>query len=94
MKVVVAPDSFKGSLTASEAADGKTISGVLRHANALGIPVIALAGSLGFDAETLGLAGVDTLTDIVTEAEAIRNAEPLLRQLAALVLTPHQPRNR
>jgi glycerate kinase len=59
MKVVIAPDSFKDSLSAREAAQamaarerlsGKTISGLLSRSRTLGVPVFAFGGSVDQDA--------------------------------------------
>jgi glycerate kinase len=57
---------------------GKVVAGVARMGKALGVPVIAVGGSLADDAHTLFTAGIDGLASAVARdqslAEACRNA--------------------
>jgi glycerate 2-kinase len=68
----------------SQTLSGKTISGVLRRAH--GVPMIALAGSVGEGTDGLrdaGLTGIFSMTsEAVTEAYAMHNAASLLKQTA------------
>ena len=63
---------------------GKTISGVARVAAEQGIPVIALAGSVGPDADKILALGVKSIIPVspplMPLEEALRNAAELLRR--------------
>ena len=65
---------------------GKTPAGVARHARARGIPVIALAGSLGEGYEALYEAGITAAFSVapgpVTLQQAFAEAAALLRDRA------------
>lgn len=69
-----------------QSANGKVIDGILRRANAYGVPVMAIAGSLGMGAELLyekGLAAAFAIVDRpMTLDEAIDNAETLYARVA------------
>jgi glycerate kinase len=69
---------------------GKVVHGVAARARALGIPVLALCGTMGPDVEALrelGLEGCHSLdADGTSREEAERNAAPLLEALSARVL--------
>ncbi len=65
---------------------GKTISGVLQHANPLNIPVIALAGSVADDIDDLYKAGLLSAFSICSQPmsleEALDKAEALVQATA------------
>ncbi len=65
---------------------GKAVSGIARRANALGVPVVALAGGLGSGAEALRISGVLELFPIaegpLSLEESMREGERLLRAAA------------
>ena len=69
-----------------QSANGKVLDGILRRANASGVPVIAIAGSLGEGAEKLydkGLAAAFSVIDKPTSLEnALKNAEELYEKAA------------
>jgi len=69
-----------------QSAFGKTPIGVARVAKSLGIPAIAMAGSIGAGAETVLTEGIDAYFSILDGPrsldEAIRDAAPLLSRAA------------
>jgi glycerate 2-kinase len=66
---------------------GKTPVGVAKTAKLHGIPVIAIAGSIGEGADDVYAAGIDAILDIVPEPmpleQAIENAPSLIADAAA-----------
>lgn len=69
-----------------QSANGKVIDGILKRANAYGVPVVAIAGSLGTGAEKLyekGLTAAFAIVDRPMALEtAIENAEALYKNTA------------
>ena len=69
-----------------QSANGKVIDGILKRANKHGVPVVAIAGSLGTGAEKLydkGLAAAFAIVDRPMALEtAIENAEALYKNTA------------
>ena len=69
-----------------QSANGKVIDGILKRANAYGVPVVAIAGSLGDGAEKLYEKGLASAFAIVNKPmsleKAIENAEELYKNTA------------
>ena len=69
-----------------QSANGKVIDGILRHANEKGVPVVAIAGSIGEGIEQLYAKGLLAAFSIVNKPmdlqTALANAENLYMQTA------------
>jgi glycerate kinase len=100
MKVVVAPNAFKGCLSASEAAAdpvltgegqidfhtafGKAPAGVAARARARDIPCLAIAGSVGENLGDLHAIGIDAVFSLCPGAVALERAMADGRRLLSL----------
>jgi glycerate kinase len=79
----------------AQTARGKTPAGVAAIAKRLGIPVVALAGSVGAEAEELKAMGIDAIFSVMQRpssraeafAEAARNLRATARNVASLWAT-------
>ncbi len=73
-----------------QSADGKTISGIAKLCKELGVPCVALAGSIGEGAEAIGEHGVTAYFSIcdrpMSLEKAMRDACSLLQSAAANVV--------
>lgn len=66
----------------SQSATGKAISGVVSAANAKGIPVIVVGGSVAADTEIDGAAVFSTVTDFCSFEDVCEKAKDNLRRTA------------
>jgi glycerate 2-kinase len=86
MKIVVAPDKFKGSLPATQVA---APVGVARAAGRLGVPVVAVAGRSTLTEAELAAAGITSvypLSDLEPDPERSRaEAARLLRLTGQMI---------
>jgi glycerate kinase len=65
---------------------GKLTGAVTAAARRAGVPVVAVAGSLGAGHETLGLDAIEVASEGVPIAEAMREPLPLIERAAERLL--------
>jgi glycerate kinase len=80
----------EGRIDRQTTAFGKTLTGIADRARAAGVPVLALAGSLGEDLGDYRAAGIDGVVSILPRPmaleQAMAEAEPLLAEAARRVV--------
>jgi glycerate kinase len=74
----------------AQSAYGKAPVGVARRAKKYGVPVIAIAGGVGYGAEAVYSEGIDAITSTVNGAmtleDAMKNCGPLIEDAAERVM--------